>query len=114
MQIIREKERRVVPLGSDVIVYEYDGDEREISGGVAVIKGRYPERGWAVNKICKELVYVLEGSGKLLSPNGEIVFGKGDVLLVGQGEKYAWEGDMTLFMATTPTFDPAQHAIVSE
>ena len=112
MEIIRENEKRTLSPLAHVTIHEYYTHDAEISGGVAVIKGRYPERGFVINQKCKELVYVLDGSGTLIMPSGETAFAKGDVLLIDHKEKFAWDGDMVLFMATTPTFDPAQHVEV--
>lgn len=109
MQIIHQDEKRTVSPLPHVVIHEYDTHDREISGATAEIKGRYPERGYVMNLKCKELVYILEGSGTLMTPFGETAFAKGDVLFLDSNEKYAWDGDMVLFMATTPLFDPAQH-----
>ena len=109
MQIVRESEKRTVALDERVRVYEYDMDDPDLCGATARITGRYPARGYVVNRKCKELVYVLEGRGRLIRPDGETAFAKGDAILVDIDEKYALDGEMTLFMATSPTFDPAQH-----
>ena len=34
-----------------------------------------------------------------------------DEIFIQPNEKYAWVGQMTLFMATTPKFDPKKHII---
>lgn len=112
MEIVKENQKRTIQPVSHVTIHEYETHDQEISGGVAVIKGRYPEHGFVINQICKELVYVLEGSGTLITTDKETVFAKGDVLLIDHREKFAWDGDMVLFMATTPTFAPTQHVDV--
>ncbi|MFA6280056.1 MAG: hypothetical protein WC612_04625 [Bdellovibrionales bacterium] len=109
MEIIKENQRITLQPLSHVTIHEYETHDREISSGVAVIKGRYPEQGFVINQKCKELVYVLEGSGTLITTDKETAFTKGDVLFIENKEKFAWNGNMVLFMATTPTFDPAQH-----
>jgi len=113
MQIVRENEKRTIKPFDHVTIHEYDMHDTAIGGGVASIKGRYPASGFVFNQKCKELVYVLSGNGTLITPTGTIVFAKGDVLLIDQDEKYAWEGDMLLFMANTPPFDPAQHVTIA-
>lgn len=109
MEIVKETQKRTIQPVSHVTIHEYETHDKEISGGVAVIKGRYPESGFVINQVCKELVYVLEGAGTLITTDKETAFTKGDVLLIDYKEKFAWNGDMVLLMATTPTFDPAQH-----
>jgi mannose-6-phosphate isomerase-like protein (cupin superfamily) len=80
-----------------------------ISGAVAEIKGRYPAHGFVINKKIKELVYVLSGKGQIILSQGETEISVGDVIFVDHMEKFAWNGDMVLFMATAPSFDPKQH-----
>lgn len=114
MQIIRENEKRTLTPLAHVTIHEYDTHDPAISGATAVIKGRYPERGYVMNKVCKELVYILEGSGTLIMPSGSVSFAKGDELFIDAGEVYAWEGDMVVYMATTPLFDPAQYVEIDD
>ena len=109
MEIIRKSEKRVVKPTPLVEIHEYDTEDGFVSGGTAIIKGRYPEVGYVTNEVLKELVYVLSGSGKLIMLNETVEFSEGDVLFIDHKEVFAWEGDMVLFMATTPKFDPAQH-----
>lgn len=44
---------------------EYSFGDKDIDLGLAIITGRYPEKWFCVNLISKELIYVIEGSGKL-------------------------------------------------
>jgi len=88
---------------------EYLLKEAAISGAVAEIKGRYPEKEFVVNEESKELVYVLSGKGKITSDHEALEFTQGDVILVQPREKYYWEGNFELFVVNTPAFDPKQH-----
>lgn len=87
-------------------------DDGDISGAVAEIHGRYPEKGFVQNEVFKELVYVLSGTGKIEVDGKEFQFSEGDVLLILPGEKYFWEGNFKIFMATSAKFDPKLHKIV--
>lgn len=110
MQIVKHTETRKVALATSVTVWEYDTDDESISGAVAQINGRYPRVGFAVNGF-KELVFVISGNGFVVTPKERKEIDVGDEILLDKNEKYAWEGKMTLFMATTPKFDPKQHII---
>ena len=110
MQIVKYTEIR--KMASSATVWEYDTKDAKISGAVAQINGRYPEKGFAVNEKSKELVFVLSGNGKVITPKGGNDIDLGDEILLDTNEKYAWEGNMTIFMATTPAFDPKQHKIL--
>ena len=39
--------------------------DKDIDLGIATIRGRYPDEGYGVNLISKELIYVIEGRGTL-------------------------------------------------
>ena len=44
---------------------EYSFMDKDIDLGIATISGRYPDEGYGVNLVSKELIYVIEGSGTL-------------------------------------------------
>jgi hypothetical protein len=110
MGIIKHTEIRKVTLAPSTTVWEYDTSDSSISGAVAQINGRYPEKGFAENGF-KELVFVISGNGFVVTPKERKEIDVGDEILIDKNEKYAWEGNMTIFMATTPKFDPKQHKI---
>lgn len=89
-------------------------EEKSISGAIAEINGRYPEKGFAVNEDSKELSFVISGNGHIVTPTQKRPIHVGDLIFVDKGDLFAWEakGALTLFMATTPKFDPNQHIIV--
>jgi mannose-6-phosphate isomerase-like protein (cupin superfamily) len=95
-------------------VYEYPMNDADINGAVAHIKGRYPIKGLAVNEKCKEMAYVIRGSGKLVVDNQETNLQAGDVIAISSSEKYYWEGELVLFLSCTPAWYPEQHKNVSE
>ena len=110
MQIVKYKQIRKVTPTLTTTIWEYDTTDPSISGAVAQINGRYPESGFAVNGF-KELVFVISGNGFIVTPKERKEIDLGDEILIDQNEKYSWEGNMTLFMATTPKFDPKQHKV---
>jgi mannose-6-phosphate isomerase class I len=114
MQHIKKHDVVKVHNSSAATVFEYHTQSQTVSGATSEISGRYPEAGFAVNDRSHELVYVISGSGKLISPEETVTFSTGDVLLIENKELFAWEGNFTIFMATTPTFDPNQHRIIAE
>jgi len=93
------------------IVYEYGGDT-SLSGAIAEIHGRYPEDGWAVNDEVKEMVFVLEGTGRVVTKSSEVQLKKDDMALIDKGEAYFFEGNaLRIFMPTTPAWTPDQHRV---
>lgn len=92
---------------------EYSFGDKDIDLGLATITGRYPEDGYCVNLISKELIYVLEGSGKLCFENETINFSKGDSILINNNEKYYWETEYCkVSMTCTPAWNEKQHKLI--
>jgi mannose-6-phosphate isomerase-like protein (cupin superfamily) len=91
------------------IVLEYATKNTEINIAVAEMTGRYPDEGYAVNQACTEMAYVLKGQGKLVLENQSVNLSVGDVVLIPRGEKYYWEGDMTVLLPVSPAWHPEQH-----
>ncbi len=95
---------------SDVcLAIEYPLGDKDINGAVVRLSGRYPDKGRVVNKRCKELAYVISGSGRLVVEGKEVELGEGDLVLIEPGERYFWDGNMTMFMPCTPAWSPEQH-----
>ncbi len=111
MIIIQSSETNKVQASPSTTIWEFTMEEKSISGAVTEINGRYPEQGFAVNKKSKELAFVLSGSGYVITSTIKRPIGVGDLIFLDKEESFAWEGALTLFMATTPKFDPKQHII---
>lgn len=95
-------------------VYEYPTKNSEINIGVAEISDRYPEQGYAMNHTCIEMGYILKGSGKLVTEAKTVILSAGDVVLIPSGERFFWEGNMTIVLPTTPAWNPQQYSLVPE
>ena len=95
---------------SDVcLAIEYPLGDKDINGAVVRLSGRYPDEGRVVNKRCKELAYVISGSGRLVVEGKEVELSEGDLVLIEPGERYFCDGNMTMFMPCTPAWSPEQH-----
>ncbi len=93
------------------IVYEYPMKNSEMNICTAEIIHRYPNEGYAVNHKCCEIGYILKGSGKLVTETREVKLSMGDAVYIAAGEKYYWEGNMTLVLPCAPAWYPEQHEI---
>ena len=96
------------------IVTEYPIKDEMMDFAIVTIHARYPEAPqYAVNLVCKEIVYVNRGNGKVIVDGKEYVLNEGDLILIEAGEKFYWEGNMDLFISCRPAFTLAQHQIVN-
>lgn len=92
---------------------EYSFMDKDIDLGIATISGRYPDKGYGVNLISKELIYVIEGSGILNFENEKVEFSEGDSILIEPNEKYYYETEYCkISMSCTPAWSMEQHKLV--
>ena len=113
MFIVRKTGTREYKNSDVCTATEYPLADKDINGAVIVLNGRYPDEGYVVNEICKEIAYVVEGSGRLVMPDKEETLQAGDLVLLLPGERYCFSGEMKLFTACQPAWHPEQHKYVS-
>jgi hypothetical protein len=109
MKIVRSNQTQEFKNSEACVSFEYPLDDKDINGAVIKLNGRYPEKGYVTNKVCKELVYVIEGSGTLATTDSMHQLEQGDVALLMPGDKYYFEGRLVMFMPCHPAWYPEQH-----
>ena len=93
---------------------EYSFSDKDMDLGIATITGRYPDEGYCMNTISKELVYVLDGRGKIFFFFFFIEFEKGDAIFIFPNEKYYWDSNYCIVSLTcTPAWSEEQHLLIS-
>ena len=113
MKIIRNEEAIHGENSDKCKTIEYSFGDEDIDLGLATITGRYPETGYCVNLVSKELIYVLEGNGKLCFEDEIIDFKQGDAILIENNRKYYWDTEYCkVSMSCTPAWNEEQHRIV--
>jgi len=112
MQIIYKKQRKEFKNGESCVAFEYPTNDRDINGAVIELSGRYPQTGRVVNEKCKEMAYIISGSGKLVVEDKEYELNTGDLVLINPGEKFYWQGNMEIFMPCVPAWTPQQHKFI--
>ncbi len=106
MKIVTKENAEVIRNSdtSHLLEYSIALADKDIDFCINIITGRYPETGFCTNKECKELAYILEGSGSFNKKNEIINFKTGDVLLIDKGEVYFWNGNCKIIMICTPAW----------
>ncbi len=90
-------------------VWEY-GSEGAMDAADALVNGRYPETGFALNEVSDMSVRVLGGTGKLATKQVIVDVVAGDVVIIPHGEAYYFEGqNLKFFMACSPVWSPEQY-----
>lgn len=109
MKIIHKNQTKIFKNSDACAAIEYPLGDKDINGAVIELNGRYPAKGRAVNLECKEMAYVIRGSGKVAVENKEVKLNEGDLVLIEPGEKFFWEGKLAMFMPCAPAWHPKQH-----
>lgn len=113
MKLIKKSQTKKFKNSSVCIATEYPMGDKDINGALIELKGRYPDKGRVVNLKCKEMAYIIKGSGKLVVEGKEIKLRTGDLVLINPGEKYFWEGKMIMFVPCTPAWYLGQYKEVN-
>ncbi len=109
MKIIHKEQTKTIRNSDVCDAIEYPLDDKDINGAVIELRGRYPEKGMVINEVCKELAYIIKGSGKLVIKDKETQLKEGDLASIEPGEAYYWDGNMTMFVPCAPAWYPEQH-----
>jgi hypothetical protein len=107
MKKIYKKDAKKFVNGKNCVVFEYPIDDK-INGAAIEISGRFPENGKLMNLECKEMIYILDGSGKIFIEDKEINLEKKCIILIEPKEKYFWQGNFKAFFSCTPAWYPEQ------
>lgn len=111
MKLIKKSDAKTFTNGPTCEGIEYSFDDRDMNIAVVTVNGRYPETGYVKNEVCKEVGYVISGSGSIGTMEGESrPVAPGDAVMLQPGETYYWEGEsLVLVMPCSPAFYPEQH-----
>lgn len=113
MKVIKNKDAIKGKNAETCKTLEYCFGDSDIDLGIATITGRYPETGYAMNLISKELIYVIQGGVNLHFANEKIELLAGDSMLIQPKEKYFLDGEYgVISMACTPAWSSEQHKLV--
>lgn len=93
---------------------DYPCQDKDINFAVININGRSPKSGYQVNTGCKELLYIISGSGTLYKKDIEdvIKFNQSDVIIIDKNECYAFSGNFEAGVPCTPAWTSEQHEYV--
>jgi len=112
MKIIAKSQREIFRHDPDCVIYEYSFGDDAIDGCIVKLNGRYPQKGFALNAVCKEMAYVISGSGKINVENKEHGLSEGDAVLINPNEKFYWQGNLELFIPCAPAWSVNQYKII--
>lgn len=112
MQYVSKSQTQIHRNSDNCIATEYPIGDKDINFATVEITGRYPDTGRVMNRTSKEVCLILKGGGKIVIEGKEVALAQGDVILVEPGEKYFWEGTMSIAVSCTPPWTQEQHQAI--
>jgi len=109
MKIVRKNQTKEFKNSDFFTAIEFPLGDKDMNGAVVKINGRGPDKNKVVNLKCKELAYIIHGSGRIIVGNTETKLNAGDLILIEAGEPYYWEGNLEMFVPCVPAWYPQQH-----
>jgi len=110
MKYIAKAQTQKFTNSASCVVFEYPFGDKDINGAVSIVNGRYPEQGRVTNEVCKELMYVISGTGVLYIGKTVQKLEVGGLVFIEPGDEYYLEGkDLEVFMPCSPAWYPGQH-----
>ncbi len=115
MKFIQKSQANSFTNGPTCAGIEYPLGDKDINIAVVTVNGRYPEQGYAINEVCKEVGYVMSGRGSVTIGYQIQELAVGDAVLIQPGEKFYWRGEnLEMMMPCSPAFYPEQHKTITE
>lgn len=112
MEHIAYSDRKTHINNNDCTVHEFPSPTADLDAAIVDLDGRYPETGWAINKECRALLYVIAKRGRVVphpsTNNQAIDVSAGSQVHIEPNEAYALEGSMRLLFVSTPKWSPDQ------
>lgn len=107
----KDAQHFTIPGGTNGILYPPSpkGDQ---SFAVVVLDGRYPEKGYSINDICTETLYVFQGSLKLEANGVSYTLEVGDLFMILPETKYRLSGKGKAGVIISPSWDSNQNHII--
>lgn len=112
MKIVRKNQTQRFNHGLTCTAIEYPLADADINVAVVELNGRYPQKGWAMNELSKELAFVAEGFGEVDVDGEKAAVGAGDLVLINPGEKYFWSGKLKIVMPCAPAWTQEQYKLI--
>ncbi len=108
--IIKNNQANEKTNSKSCVVREYPFKSKLLGIATALINGRYPDKGKAINYECEETYYVISGKAKLYHQDGEHILEKGDAFFFEKGKWYWLEAnDLEVVVSTSPAWFPEQN-----
>ena len=107
--MIKKSETKRHANSPSCIAYEYDHDDKDIDMGFIEINGRYPDKGRVMNKVCKEIIFVVKGKGKIEIDGKESPVSEGDSVFIKPNQRYSFDGKLAITISCHPAWYPEQY-----
>lgn len=108
--IIRKEDAVKIENSKSCTVYEYFLGSEKVGIAKALINGRYPEEGSAMNEECDQIYFCTSGRGSIHCNGQTSTLEKDGAFLFKTGAPYWVEGDkLEVIVTNGPPFNPKQY-----
>jgi glyoxylate utilization-related uncharacterized protein len=114
MKKVLREQSKVLKNSPICSVTEFPLNEKFMDFAIVQISGRYPEKGNVINTKCKEIAYVQNGRGEIVVNGERHAIQGGDLVLIEEGERYHWNGELSLSITCRPAWSKDQYQIVDD
>jgi mannose-6-phosphate isomerase-like protein (cupin superfamily) len=108
----KKPKRFKIPGGTEGILFPPDKNKAQQIAIVTMRKGVYPEKGYSINDVCTETMYLLNGKLAVTINNKKYMLKPGGLISVYPGQKYTVKGTGTSIDVITPAWDAKQNRIM--
>jgi mannose-6-phosphate isomerase-like protein (cupin superfamily) len=114
MKVVRRTETVHFSNSSTCEGEEFPFGDKDLNIALVTVDGRYPEKGHLVNEVCKEIAFVVSGTGAVGVEATTHQLQPGDAVMINPGERFYWQGHkLKMLMPCSPAFYPEQHKAVA-
>ncbi len=106
---IRRSESKDHVNGPHCVAHEYGHGDKDIDTAFIEITGRYPDRGRVMNRVCKEIVFVTKGRGRIEVDGEMMAVEEGDSIFIRPNQRFFFEGKLDIVVSCHPAWYPEQY-----
>ena len=109
--IVKKAQTKEFKGSENCTVYEFPFEDKDINIAYGKIKNQHPLQGKLTNEVCKEILYIISGTGKVIVEDKEYVVAEGDAILILPGQKFYYKdcNELHVIASCTPAWYPEQH-----
>ena len=113
--VIKRSQTTEIKANAESTIWDYPMPTEETGITFQTLTGRLPEKGWYINKVCHEIIFITDGKAEINIDGESHQLEKGDVVILKPGQKHFGKYLKTsLITITSPNWYEEQCDILDE